>query len=134
MPQALEGDCLDRGAVGVGVDPDLAREHAVGPGDGVLAHVHDLGARVAVGKVAQALLYLRGSRPRAGLERGVDEPQVGELLGELRLDPALLDLELHQPSALALRRSSSSVRLPSSVSTTLPPALAKMVVGQPPTP
>ena len=138
VAQALQRDRLHRGALAVGVDADLAREHAVGPGHRVLAHVDHLRARVTVREPAQALLQLAWRAPGTGLERGVDEPQPGELRRQLPLHPALAQLEVelgrHREIRSALARSSSSVRLPSSTSATVPPARVKTVVGQPPTP
>ena len=37
--QPIEGELLDRGAGAIGVEPDLAKEDAVGPGNRPLAHV-----------------------------------------------------------------------------------------------
>src|SRR5688572_33476786 len=64
------------------------------------------------------------------------EAQLGELLGQLRLDPPVHELELdlgHPASRLVSRRSSASVRLPTLVVRTRP-SRAKTVIGQTPTP
>ncbi len=113
--------------------PTWRENTRVGPRNRILAHVDDPGAGVAVGQGAQPLPYLGRALPRARGDRGVGQLQVGELPRKLGLDPALLEGELDH-NAAALRRSSSSVRLPSLVSTTSPPARAKIVVGQPPIP
>jgi hypothetical protein len=89
VAQALQRDRLHRRAIGVRVDPNLAREHPVGPGDRVLAHVDHLPAGVAVGQQAEPLLHRRGARTRPHVDRRVHEPQLRELLGQLSFDPAL---------------------------------------------
>ena len=53
--QALHRRRLDRRALGVRVQADVAVEHAVGPGNRVLAHRHGLGAPESVGEPAQTL-------------------------------------------------------------------------------
>ena len=52
--EAFEGELLDRGAGAVGVEPDLAEEDPVGPGDRPLAQVDRVRAVEAVGEVAKA--------------------------------------------------------------------------------
>ena len=61
--EAFEGELLDRGPGAVGVEPDLAEEDTVGPGDRPFAHVDRVGAVEAVGEVAQPA---RGPAPGCG--------------------------------------------------------------------
>ena len=52
--EAVQRQLLDRRGVAVGVEPDLAEEDPVGPGDRPLAQVDRVGAVEAVGEVAEA--------------------------------------------------------------------------------
>ena len=68
----LQGQLLDRRPLLVGVEPDVAVEDPVGPGDRLLAQVDRLGAREAVRERAQALLELAAverPEPRSTAER-----------------------------------------------------------------
>ena len=52
VPHPLQRELLDRGPLLVGVEPDVAEEDAVGPGDRLLAQVDRLAAGEAVGEHA----------------------------------------------------------------------------------
>ena len=78
----VERGLLGRRAVVVRIDPHLAEEDAIGPGNRLLAEVDGLSARVAVAEAAQALLDLLRRAAGAAL---VHDPAQAEL-GELRLE------------------------------------------------
>src|SRR5436190_1809274 len=67
----LQRQLLDRSARPVGVEPDLAEEDPVGPGDRALAHLDRVPAVEAVRELAQAFLDLARAAPGAGLDRRV---------------------------------------------------------------
>ena len=64
----LQRQLLDRGPLLVGVEPDVAVEDAVGPGDRLVAHVDRLGAGEAVGEDPQPLLDLPRRAAGAALD------------------------------------------------------------------
>ena len=146
--QALDDDGLDRRAVDVGVEPDVAGERAVGGRHGLAAHGHRPRARPAVGEHAQAGANAV-RRPRAVGRGRVDpgEPEPGQLARDRLVDPAGVDaLVAHraggrQPAARA-SRSSAAIRRsrparPSSpmlVAVTRPPGRAYVSCGQTATP
>src|SRR4051794_2238401 len=92
--EAVEGELLDRGASAVWVEADLAEEDAVGPGDRPLAHVDRVRAVEAVGEFAQAAADRLGAVGPAALDLDPGDPKAGELLGEVRRDPALLGCDV----------------------------------------
>jgi hypothetical protein len=134
----LQRGLLGGGGAGVRVDADLAEEDPVGPRDGLLAQVDRLASGVAVAQLAEAIAHRRrAAAPGGGARARNLEPELGELLRQLGVGPAVLDPEVHQPpcfgaiSAIAARRSASDW-YPSAVSATSPPGSANTVVGQSP--
>ena len=123
MLDAVERERLDRRALLVGVEPDVAEEHAVGPRHRLLAQRHRLRTAEAVRQHAQALAQLRRAGAGAGRERLLVEAQLGELLRDVRRDPG------HR-SACTLRASSASSSCSNEVPATLPPRRANVIVGQ----
>ena len=83
LDEPLHRGLLDRRAVGVGVQADVAVEDAVGPGNRLLAHGHGLGAAKAAGHVAQPLLDAARAAPGPGRDLQVAQAQRGKLLGDL---------------------------------------------------
>jgi hypothetical protein len=85
--EAVEDELLDRGAVAIGVQPDLAVENPVGPGDRPAAEADRLGAKEAVGEVAEAAadVVRTAGDPGVDLDRGEREP--GELRYQVRRHP-----------------------------------------------
>ncbi len=146
--QALDDDGLERRAVDVGVEPDVARERAVGGRHGLAAHGHRARARPAVGEHAQTGAHaVRG--PRAVRRGRVDpgEPEPRELARDRVVDPAGVDgLVAHraggrQPAARASRSSAATRRSrparpisPMLVAVTRPPGRAYVSCGQTATP
>ena len=124
--------CSTGGAVGVGVDPDLAPEHPVGPGHRVLAHVDHVPAGDPARRARRRSRTDSGAAARAARRPACATGPARELLGQLDVDPALLQLgvgghraHFRRSRARAWARSSSSVRLPSLVRRTLPPAVGE---------
>ena len=133
--QPLDRDLLDRRALLVGVDADLAEEDAVGPRHRLLAHRHRARAVKAVREHRHPLLDDARRVPVGRRDLGDGQPELGELVGQFRGDPALPQRRvlghLRVIRAIPSARSRSS-RLPSLVSATRPPWLAKTVLGQTP--
>ena len=133
----LQRELLDRGPGPVGVEPDLAEEDAVGPGDRAFAHVHRVGAVEAVGEVAQAASHRLRALARAAVDLDRGDREAGELGGDVRGDPARLGAGsqprsvapvaaraalTHAPSRRVARSSASTRR--SSSATLSSPTLA----------
>ena len=129
--QPLDHERLDRDAVDVGVQPDVAVEDAVGVRDRLGAEGDRLAAPEAAREVAQARLDARRAGRGRRLDLDVPQPQLRELRGELRGDPAEGGLVLdHRRIASTRRASSASGAPPSVVCDTSPPARANVIVGQ----
>jgi hypothetical protein len=86
--QAVENELLDRGAVAIGVEADLAVEDSVGPGDRSAAQADRLGAEEAIGEVAEAAADRLGATAGApvDLDRRQREPR--ELSPQMWSHPA----------------------------------------------
>ena len=126
--QALERERLDRRAVDVGVEADVAEEHAVGPRHGALAQHHGLRAAEAVRQLPQPLAQVGRAAAGAGGERERVQAQLGELRGHLRVDPAGGDLAHRSASSRAASACSPSSE--NDVPATLPLRPANVIVGQ----
>src|SRR5699024_1266305 len=87
--KAVEDALLDRGAVVVGVDPDLAEEDAIGPGHRLFAQADRGGAVDAVGEDAEAAANRLRARPGAAVDLDPGEAEARELLEQARRYPAL---------------------------------------------
>ena len=134
LEQALERERLDRCALRVGVEADVAEEDAVGPRHRLPAQGHRLGAAEAVRERAQALAHRLGAAAVARRQHDAPQPQLRELLRQLRGDPAGARLRrdwLAQPPSASTRRASAlSSSSSKEVPTTRPPRRAKVMVGQ----
>ena len=126
--QALERERLDRCAVDIGVEADVAEEHAVGPRHRALAQHHGLRAAEAVRQLPQALAQVGRAAAGAGGERERVQAQLGELRGHLRVDPAGGDLAHRSASSRAASACSPSSE--NDVPATLPLRPANVIVGQ----
>ena len=115
---ALQRDRLHRRLLLVGVEPDVAVEDAVGPGDRLVAEVDRLRAREPVREGREALLDLAWSAAGAVLDQQVAQGEARELLPQLGRHPARLGngLLAHQRSSRARRWDWRSRRWTSPVS------------------
>ena len=112
----------------VGVEPDVAEEHAVGPRHRPLAQHDRLRAAEAVRQLPQPLAQRRRAAAGARAQGQVPEPQLRELRRQLRVDPARLDLAHRIASSRFASAASPSSE--NDVLTTLPPRAANVIVGQ----
>ena len=97
---ALQRDRLHRRRLLVGVEPDVAVEDPVGPGDRLVAKVDRLRAREPVREGREALLHLAWSAAGAVLDQQVAQGEARELLPQLGRHPARLGNGLLGPSAV----------------------------------
>lgn len=112
--ETLQRELLDRGAGVVGVEPDLAEEDPVCPGDRAFAEANRVRAVEAVGELAQATADPLGAGAGTAVDRDRGDTEPGELGGEMGGDPALVRPQLRlPPSASAVARSRSSTLPPS---------------------
>ena len=126
--QPLERERLDRRAVLVGVEADVAEEHAVGPRHRLLAQRHRLRAAEAVGEHrAAARAAPAGCGPERAASVELVEAQLGELL---RRPPGRSSGRTRHRSASSRAASAASSRSSNDVPATLPPRRANVIVGQ----
>ncbi len=135
LHQALERRGLDRRALRVGIEADVAEEDAVGVRDRLAAQRQRAGAVEAVGQQRQALAQRARRAPPGRRRDDRDQPQLGELERELAVDPALLERRVRAvtaPSSRAprararrsARSSPASSSSPTLVACTTPPGSA----------
>ena len=149
--QPLDDDRLDRRAVDVGVEADVAEEHAVGGGHGLAAHAppparRDSGRRAGAQALADAA---GGCAPPAGARRvdpGEPELRAARARPRRSTQPVVDGVALiaRRPPAArrgrrararrAARRARARSSSPSVVAVTRPPGRAKVSCGQTATP
>jgi hypothetical protein len=118
-------DGLDRRAPHVGVEPDVAEEHAVRMRHVLAAQRDRLRAAEAVGHGAQALAQLGRARAVARFDLRPRDAQSRELLVQLGVDEA----GPHAPASRSWSTTAPVSCRPSAVAVTRPPRSANVIVG-----